>query len=258
MFNFVKTPITVIGAFIFLIYGCVNWLLGSTATHLDRSQIWVLLGFIVSLPFVVLFVFYWLLTRHHEKLYAPSDFRSDKSFFNFVRHAKPAEIDNRLVEDAEAWVNEETVTEIMKQPPSAETIAPLTQIKNRIAKANDGAIKYFEREFGVHADRNVEIGDTGAHYDALLFDAVEPILIEVKVLLSDDLKRAEGQMRVTLDMNTRARDYFHGKVRIIVVFVCCFSMSKLSPLEKRLRDQLSTSRQKIELRFIEEAELIDA
>eukprot|EP01037_Dinobryon_pediforme_P003946 gene3946-3996_t len=180
MFNFVKTPITVIGAFISLIYGCANWLLSSTVTHLNIDQVWFVLGFIVVFPFVVLFVFYWILTRHHIKLYAPSDFRSDATWMDFVRPVPSAEVEKELSQAAQAW--------------SDEKVDPV--------KINE-AIQKFEREFNVRAEREIEIGNTGIRFDALFY-GLRPTLLEVIVLLTPSTAQSNASIDKIVDRSSRA------------------------------------------------------
>ncbi len=74
-----RNPLGIIALFIVLIYGfasLVVGLSGSLTTHERLPLIW----FLAVFPVVVLLVFAWLVSKHHAKLYAPTDYRQDESF----------------------------------------------------------------------------------------------------------------------------------------------------------------------------------
>ena len=91
-----RNPIGIIALFIVLIYGfaCIVAGLGTSWSAGERLP---LIYFLALFPLVVLAVFAWLVTAHHKKLYAPSDFRDEA---NFVELAKPALSTLRVVEQA--------------------------------------------------------------------------------------------------------------------------------------------------------------
>ncbi|MBA2858287.1 putative transcriptional regulator [Methanococcus maripaludis] len=77
-----KNPLGIIGLFITLVYG-----LGALVTispNLEGYQRSWLIIFIIIFPFVILGVFYRLVTKYHDKLYAPSDFQNEEHFVNLV------------------------------------------------------------------------------------------------------------------------------------------------------------------------------
>ncbi|MCI6809521.1 MAG: hypothetical protein MR958_04930 [Spirochaetia bacterium] len=49
---------------------------------LKRKKWWFVI-FLVIFPVLVLFVFAYLVINHHQKLYAPSDYRDEKNFFGY-------------------------------------------------------------------------------------------------------------------------------------------------------------------------------
>jgi len=74
-----RNPLGIIALFIVLIYGFAALTLGFNP-HLESGERAPLVWFLVSFPVAVLVLFGWLVSRHNEKLYAPSDYRSDDSF----------------------------------------------------------------------------------------------------------------------------------------------------------------------------------
>lgn len=75
-----RNPIGIIALFIVLIYGFAALTLGLNSQLLPTERL-PLVWFLVLFPVAVLVLFGWLVSAHHEKLYAPADFRSDDSFY---------------------------------------------------------------------------------------------------------------------------------------------------------------------------------
>lgn len=75
-----KNPLGIIALFLVLVYGIAALTFGLTATSLSPTERWVILLFVVLFPCFVLFAFYRLVTKYHNKLYAPADWK-DESFF---------------------------------------------------------------------------------------------------------------------------------------------------------------------------------
>ena len=74
----VRNPIGVIGLFLVLIEAIAALVIVNSSLSDLLNLILVL--FIVVFPFVVLLVFYLLVTKHHEKLYSPSDYKDERYF----------------------------------------------------------------------------------------------------------------------------------------------------------------------------------
>jgi len=81
-----RNPLGIISLFIVLVYGFACLLFGFSAPHLNASERLPLVWFACLFPVLVLFLFAWLVSKHHNKLYGPSDYRSDESFLqSFVQ-----------------------------------------------------------------------------------------------------------------------------------------------------------------------------
>lgn len=76
-----KNPLSVIGLFIVLIYGFACLVLGKSSDNFNTLGNTILIGFIVIFPNIILWVFYKLVTEHHQKLYAPGDYKDESNFF---------------------------------------------------------------------------------------------------------------------------------------------------------------------------------
>ena len=54
--------------------------MGNFESHQRTTLIW----FVVIFAFTLLGVFYWLVTRHHDKLYGPGDFKNEENFMKTI------------------------------------------------------------------------------------------------------------------------------------------------------------------------------
>lgn len=78
-----KNPLGIIALFIVLIYGFACLVVGASS-QLDAGERLPIIWFMVAFPVIVLAVFGWLVSRHHTKLYAPSDYKDETHFLEAV------------------------------------------------------------------------------------------------------------------------------------------------------------------------------
>lgn len=81
-----KNPLGIIALFIVLVYGFAALVTGLGGS-LSSAERFPLIYFLVLFPVLVLAVFAWLVSRHHTKLYGPSDFRDDESYLRTIEVA---------------------------------------------------------------------------------------------------------------------------------------------------------------------------
>ena len=79
-----KNPLGIIALFIVLIYGFASLVVGAS-DKLQCNERLPIIWFLVLFPNVVLGIFAWLVSRHHEKLYAPKDYDNDSSFLESLK-----------------------------------------------------------------------------------------------------------------------------------------------------------------------------
>lgn len=75
-----NNPIGVIGVFLVLTEAIASTVIVNS--KLNDIQNTILVIFIVLFPCLVLGIFYLLVTKHHEKLYSPSDYKDERNFVN--------------------------------------------------------------------------------------------------------------------------------------------------------------------------------
>lgn len=77
-----RNPLSIIGLFISLVYGCACLVFSQGMTYLNGSNERLpLIWFVVVFPLIILAVFTYLVIKHRFKLYGPSDFQNEDNFF---------------------------------------------------------------------------------------------------------------------------------------------------------------------------------
>ncbi len=123
-------------------------LLGKSVEHLTHGNQTALVIFIVLFPLIVLCAFCWLIARHHQKLYAPSDYKTDDSFLQANGLNEPANIGDRLREEIEEERKLQTESKSVpveekskidgaqttKKERSKETAPPTTSVNQTVQK----------------------------------------------------------------------------------------------------------------------------
>ncbi len=167
-----KNPLGIIALFIVLIYGFAALTLGFNS-KLEAAERLPLVWFLVAFPVAVLLLFGWLVSRHHEKLYAPSDFRSDDVFLRRVqitqRHA------NQLRADGEElkYRIHEVIEELARANSEPKEVA------ERVAKEIEGATT-----FSVDASTFLNRPDAVFNYPIAAFETLGNLTDEIYFKLS--------------------------------------------------------------------------
>ncbi|WP_294892299.1 MULTISPECIES: hypothetical protein [unclassified Sulfuricurvum] len=180
--NLVKNPLGIIGLFILLVYGIASLLIGiGGKTIFSESQIWLLVVFLIGFPLIVLAVFYWLVTRYHEKLYAPKDYQNDDAFLKTIsitkaskeeirdKYEKEQIIQNAIVQvsgvEAKSSMDEVNFTVADEYIPTPSAIitdeyipSPMDLLSyNDIMDLEEKAIRRIEQKYSIEFDRNVKL-----------------------------------------------------------------------------------------------------
>lgn len=263
--DFTRNPLGIIALFICLIYGFSCLLLNSSAEKLTGTERWPLIVFIVVFPIMVLTAFYRLVTNHHVKLYAPSDFKDDKTF---LRTLSPEEQEKKLEKEIKESLGESECEDVSESctRPSSEHIANNSEREKRrdeyrrfreeLQAIENKVIKMIASEYKVEAVRNIGIGDTDSRFDAML-STTEPLtFIEVKVL------RSPALMNIILDRllyhAVVADKFFESNFKLIIVVVYYFNDNELERVERIWRRKVDKCPANIELRFIPKSKILNA
>lgn len=117
--SFFKNPLGLIGTFLVLVEAIAGLVVANSSLKDVQNTILVL--FIVFFPCLVLIAFYCLVTRHHEKLYSPSDYKDEQNFVHTY---------NRVTQKTENRKMERFYGEIDES--SAEAEKSIELIKNAL------------------------------------------------------------------------------------------------------------------------------
>ncbi len=149
--TFSRSPLGIIALFIVLVYGIAGLVLGSSGNSLENSHKTILVWFLVLFPLVVLATFSWLVTKHHRKLYAPSDFRNDEGF---LRALGPEEQRLKLERETEEVI----ASDQSGDAPHQQGIVETSSVKSTLLLAEELALREVQSELGVQINRQVSIG----------------------------------------------------------------------------------------------------
>lgn len=175
-----RNPLGIIALFIVLIYGFAALTLGIN-THLESNDRTPLVWFLVLFPFAVLALFGWLVSSHHEKLYAPGDYRSDESFLKRREISERRTAELRAEQDALKARIHETILEL-----SAEQGASKATVE-RVAVQITADI---DRSTNITVDASKFLGDPSAvfTYPVAAFESLSDLTNEVYFKLAPKVR----------------------------------------------------------------------
>ncbi len=148
-----RNPLGIIALFIVLLYGIAGIVLGASAAHLQPSERMPLIWFLALFPVLVLVVFAWLVSKHHQKLYAPSDFKSDDAFLQAI---SPERQRQRLEKEVAEVTASDDIRAIEQPLPLARQIES-SRIRAEVVLAEDLVFRQLETEYSAPVRRNTSI-----------------------------------------------------------------------------------------------------
>lgn len=119
-----RNPLGIIALFIVLVYGFACLLFGFSAETLIPEERTPIIWFIIFFPVLVLFLFGWLVSKHHDKLYSPKDYRDDSAFLQTLNSSY-------LSKQTSSFDNDEAIKELMQHGMGFEIVS---QQEKRIEK----------------------------------------------------------------------------------------------------------------------------
>jgi len=259
MKDLVKNPLGIIALFISLIYSIANLLLGSTAESLTPEERWPIIIFIVLFPVIVLGVFYFLVSRHHWKLYAPGDYIKQEMFYQL---ATPREREEKLkLEVSEALP---TLSRNMAQHPEplvsdfanrklmrAEFLKDLQIVESKV-------VAKFETELNQRAIRHIKLGDTRAIFDAVFENCAKRTFLEIKLFPSPEvgnISLIRSMLYRVLKNAVVADNFFDSNFKLILTIVHSLEDEALRQLQLSIEPLVEECAAEIDLRFIHRSEL---
>lgn len=156
--NLARNPLGIIALFIVLIYGIASLVTISIDTGVD-SELLPLIWFLVVFPVLVLGVFAWLVSKHNDKLYGPSDFTNEENYMKLMTVASLGAATSKLKGPASDAEIREIVESV--QTVSSARRSEFPNWRNQILWVDDRPDNNtYERE-------HLNLSDYGFHWSCL-------------------------------------------------------------------------------------------
>eukprot|EP01093_Parvamoeba_rugata_P019946 TRINITY_DN938_c0_g1_i1.p1 TRINITY_DN938_c0_g1~~TRINITY_DN938_c0_g1_i1.p1 ORF type:complete len:286 (-),score=43.20 TRINITY_DN938_c0_g1_i1:882-1739(-) len=266
-----KNPLGIIGLFISLIYGFACLVLSTSISNLESANERIpLIWFIIIFPLIILGAFLFLVVNHHEKLYAPSDFRDDGSFIETMQSRR---INEKKDEEINLLVEAKNNKEISKiKPPITQNEEEVTikgnsnkitklsveELKERYIKSEKWAIKDLELEYNVHFKTNQVISSNGIklELDAYAITQNQAIISEVKYWQSDKATKPLllNLQKFILKFDQFQRAFKSRNLELIIVIVFDKLTEKNTQTIKKFVNELND---KVKIQFKEYENLLN-
>jgi hypothetical protein len=215
-----RNPLGIIALFVSLIYGFACLVLSSSISNLNTPEERIpLIWFIICFPLIILAAFIFLVVKHHEKLYSPSDFRGDDSFIQTIDRVQLRDKQLRevkILESAPVELNSElsaegeNVIDKKIEPTSQIEVAPIQEVidqpqeftENELVKfysnAEMWAIQELRLKYKVLFRNNIKV-DTGngsqIELDAYGKDNSKTYVAEIKYW---QIKKSNKQLKLAI------------------------------------------------------------
>jgi hypothetical protein len=275
----ISNPLTVMAVFVSLAEVSGSAILPILTDDIQSIFLW----FVMLFPILIVSLFFATLNWNHKVLYAPTDFRDDKSFLDLIRPLNDAELvikrDEQIIEETEVKEPEadkaedkEPITEeplnvhktTQASPPILETtVKPSAKLGYSFqAKAREAealAIQEIQKEYPFPFTREVSFENVG-FFDALAFDTdrKQVIVVEVKYLKSghfnaDIIHKLLYQSEAL--RTAASKNNFKSKFILAIVISEEANENHVKAIKKRVNEITKHSSQEIDLRVFEIEEL---
>ncbi len=125
-----RNPLGIIALFVSLIYGFACLVLGTSLGNLHGCEERLpLIWFIILFPLLILIAFTYLVVFHHEKLYAPGDYKDERNFISTF-------VGNKEVPSDLEKVNAQ-LKSLMTENHGEKLIASINEISNKIERIKE-------------------------------------------------------------------------------------------------------------------------
>lgn len=162
--TFINNPLGIIGLFLVLVDGIAAMVI--VTSDLEFSLNLILVIFVVLFPIIVLRSFYLLVTKHHNKLYSPKDYKDEHNFVKTFDLSTNTIVTNEVNNDTNTkFKNNEEEFQIQSNIDSLEeltvikeTLTNIINIQEVLSKKvlKEDEIKSLEQEIHKNIDIDME------------------------------------------------------------------------------------------------------
>jgi len=206
-----RNPLGILAMFLLLVYGIAGLAFGATASTLTARERVPIIWFLVGFPVLMLGTFAWLVTRHHSKLYAPTDFHDPDGFFRAMQ-LRPQTVPERKVR-LDREVQEVRLAGPTLRPSVALREPEAGKLRSDVVLAEELAFRAVEAEFGRPILRHVRAA-SDVQVDGVFQLADREVALEVKFARTSDWERF-AQQALTLSKSFTGK----GRVRPVTVLL---------------------------------------
>jgi hypothetical protein len=246
-----RNPLGVIGLFIWLIYSIAGIAFAVSASHLEYSLQLMLTLFVVIFPLCILGVFYRLVTKYHNKLYAPGDFKDERFFF------RPATTDEVQAKQ----INELIDAPVSDSPPGLNQM-PASKGDQSINYifTESAAIDYIEQQYGRHIPRNIvtELNGRKFIFDGLYQDDKRLDIFEVKIYRRPAFKKEFIEAVMYRASSLILHDSLSSRNRessLWLIIVTDFEGATLTEFESQMKNSVDSDNFSVHWTFVPRSRL---
>jgi Response regulator containing CheY-like receiver, AAA-type ATPase, and DNA-binding domains len=185
--GFTKSPLGIIALFIVLVYGFAS-IVVSLGKNLENNAT-PLIYFLVLFPVIVFFGFLWLVAKHHNKLYGPSDFKDEDNFIKMqmstavLLAAATAKQPNSTINTEVSQKQIEKILELVLRTSQREKVS---RFKNKILWVDD------RPENNIYERKAFEAQGIGFSLALNTDEAIELLESNAYAAIISDMGRKEG------------------------------------------------------------------
>ncbi len=249
-----RNPLGIIALFIVLIYGINALVLGLFLQNLSQCERLCFICFLTTFPCLVLFIFTWLVIKHHGKLYGFKDYDDEVHFLYTIDnniHSKKIHGEADEIEFSEKPIQ---IDNNLRRIPS---LASRKELINRIAYVEEWAIKEISVNYGADIQQNVLIGPNSNRkilIDGMFLKNGKKFLIEVKYI------RSYKNIRNILHSIHQIQHYIsntklNASNFILVVVIDDTETKNIPELQKSIQKSIHNSNIGIDLQFFSYSQL---
>jgi hypothetical protein len=167
--GFAKNPLGIIALFISLVYGFACIVLSTASSNLNAIERVPLVWFLILFPIIILLSFLFLVTKHHRKLYGPSDFKDEKIFLETID-----------IKTQKRILSESTVIKTKDFHDSSNVPYPkIERLKNYLI-AENLTLRILEKEYNSPIKRYVKFSGHKNWFDGIIELDKKIVGIEIK------------------------------------------------------------------------------
>lgn len=244
-----RNPLGIIALFVSLIYGFACLVLSTSISNLNSDcERLPLIWFIILFPIIILIAFIFLVVKHHEKLYAPGDFRGDDSFIQTMDKAKSRDkilkdikelksapesqnIVNRF-DKAESKVNDSL--EQLESNTGLEQSVPIElneeQLLNIYSNSEKWAIDELSLRYNVIFQRNVQVSTQEGTISLDAFGQSKQCIYIVEIKYWQT-KKSDKKLKLSIQdfimQHSMLEKVYHGKNNFKMIIVLVYDNLKL-------------------------------